>query len=65
MNKTIFDALTRIEDGMNELAHSSCIRASGDPFITGLQAGKYQGLMMAKDIMTSALDDEQQKLNQL
>lgn len=50
---------------MEELAYNSVERPSADPFITGLQAGKYHGLKAAIDEIEkqhkAVEDDEEDK----
>jgi hypothetical protein len=57
----IHEIVREIEKRRTALAVASVERPSSDHLITGVTAGKYQGLGEALNIIQSVMDDEHQK----
>lgn len=50
-----------IKEQQFQLAEAGMLRPSSDPMVTGLNAGKWQGLQLAHDSLLAILRDDDEK----
>lgn len=55
--KTITRFIGEAKDSLNQIANDSMKYPKADPFEHGIQAGKYQGLLFALEILEDILRD--------
>lgn len=53
--------ISELKRAQEEIATAGMMRPKADPFEHGVQAGKYQGVQLALDIIENLLRDENEK----
>jgi len=61
MDRTSHKFIVKVKEEMAIVAEDSCLHPVSDPFVHGVQVGRYQGLKDALDILDALYREELDK----